>query len=88
MVFKKQDYNSELGIDISKIAHTRINDYVKKAVAGLEIRSSAFLIDKYENEMQQRTTTHLAKAIEIKNNILSEFKDLLEHPKKNILLRF
>ncbi len=32
--------------------------------------------------MQNRTTTHLNKAIKIKNKILSEYSDILEHPKK------
>lgn len=82
LVFKKQDFISELGYDISKIEHSKIEDYVKKAVAGLEIRSSAFLIDKYEKEMQNRTTLYLDKAIEVKNNILSEYIDILQHPKK------
>jgi hypothetical protein len=59
LVFAKKDFDKKLGYDISKIEHGNITDYVKKAIAGLEIRSSAFLIDKYENEMQTRTTIHL-----------------------------
>ena len=82
LILTKKDFNSELGFDISKIAHSEITEYVKKAIAGLEIRSSAFLIDKYENEMQNRTKIHLEKAIEIKDKIISEYTDLLEHPKK------
>ncbi len=83
LVFKKQDFNSNLGYDISKIKHSEIDEYVKKAVAGLEIRSSAFLIDKYENEMQKRTEFNLQKALRIKNQILSEYADILQEPKKN-----
>ncbi|MEA1875173.1 MAG: AccI family restriction endonuclease [Bacteroidota bacterium] len=82
LIFAKNDFDSELGFDISKIAHSEITEYVKKAIAGLEIRSSAFLIDKYENEMQNRTITHLDKAIEIRDKILSEYFEILEHPKK------
>jgi len=82
LVFKKQDFISELGYDISKIEHSKIENYVRKAIAGLEIRSSAFLIDKYEEEMQNRTILHLDKAIEVKNRILSEYIDILQHPKK------
>jgi len=82
LIFAKNDFDNELGFDISKIAHSEITEYVKKAIAGLEIRSSAFLIDKYENEMQNRTTTHLNKAIEIRDKILSEYFEILEHPKK------
>ena len=82
LIFAKNDFDIEFGFDISKIAHSEITEYVKKAIAGLEIRSSAFLIDKYENEMQNRTTTHLNKAIEIRDKILSEYFEILEHPKK------
>ena len=83
LVFKKHDFNSDLGYDISKIKHSEIDDYVKKAVAGLEIRSSAFLIDKYENEMQKRTNLNLKKALSVKKQILSEYSDILKEPKKN-----
>ncbi len=81
LVFKKEDFNSDLGLDISKIPHNKITEYVKKAIAGLEIRSSAFLIEKYENEMQTRTNYHLNKAIEIKNEILNNYSDILESNK-------
>ncbi|QTA79745.1 Type II restriction endonuclease [Desulfonema limicola] len=86
LVFKKEDFDSSFGCNISKIEHSKIDEYVKKAIAGLEIRSSAFLIDKYEEEMQVRTKIHLNKAIEIRDRILSEFFDLLEHPKKNLFI--
>ncbi len=82
LVFKKADFDTSLGYDISIINHLEIENYVKKAIAGLEIRSSAFLIDKYEAEMQSRTKIHLKKATEVKDKILSEYNDLLEHPKK------
>jgi len=82
LIFEKTDFNSELGYDISKIDHNEITEYVKKAIAGLEIRSSAFLIDKYENEMQNRTHEHLNKAIILRDKILAEYSDILEHPKK------
>ncbi len=82
LVFKKEDFNSDLGLDISKIPHNEITEYVKKAVAGLEIRSSAFLIEKYEKEMDTKTNYHLNKAIEIRDKILNNYLELLEHPKK------
>ena len=82
LIFEKKDFNPELGDDISKIDHNEITEYVKKSIAGLEIRSSAFLIDKYENEMQNRTILHLNKALKIRDDILKNYLDLLEHPKK------
>ncbi len=82
LVFKKSDFDENLGYDLSKINHSEITEYVKKAVAGLEIRSSAFLIDKYEGEMQERTKTHLESALSIKEKIINEFLDVFEHPNK------
>lgn len=82
LVFKKTDFNKELGFDISKIEHSLITNYVKKSIAGLEIRSSAFLIDKYEKEMQDRTTFHLRKALKVKDKILAEYSEVLEDTKK------
>jgi len=82
LIFKKEDFDINLEYDISNIPHSEITDYVKKAIAGLEIRSSAFLIDKYEQEMKDRTATHLEQALLVKDKILKDFIDLLEHPKK------
>lgn len=82
LVFNKSDFDEKLGHDISKINHSQITDYVKKAIAGLEIRSSAFLIDKYEGEMQERTKNHLVSALNIKDKIINEFSDVFEHPNK------
>ena len=59
--------------------HHLINDYVKKAIAGIEVRSSAFLIDLYESAMENRTKKYSQIALETKNIILTEFKDLLEN---------
>ena len=55
LIFKKSDFDDNLGFDISQTPHNHITDYVKKAIAGIEVRSSAFLIDKYEEAMQVRT---------------------------------
>ena len=55
LIFKKNDFNKKLGFNISHIPHNQITEYVKKAVAGIEVRSSAFLIDRYESAMKIRT---------------------------------
>ncbi len=86
LIFRKSDFDEKLGHDISKHKHSQITDYVKKAIAGLEIRSSAFLIDKYEGEMQERTKFHLETALSIKDKIINEFSDVFEHPKKKAYL--
>lgn len=79
LIFHKNDFNPDLGFDISSLLHDDITDYVKKAIAGLEIRSSAFLIEKYEHAMKSRTQENLALALEIRDRILNEYSDLLKH---------
>ncbi len=82
LVFKKEDFDNKLGYDISKIKHSEITDYVKKAIAGLEIRSSAFLIEQYEREMQERTGFHINEALIARDFILDNYKEELEDPKR------
>lgn len=82
LVFKKEDFDQNLGYDISKFKHSQITEYVKKAIAGLEIRSSAFLIEKYENEMQSRTEYHTNEALKLKEHILEEYIDILSDNKR------
>jgi hypothetical protein len=69
----------EWGYDISKKPHAEITEYVRKAVAGIEIRSSAFLIDKYDVAMHARTVKFTKAAIQTRDKILTEYRDLLEH---------
>ncbi len=82
LVFRKTDFRDDLGLDISKIPHHKINDYVKKAIAGIEVRSSAFLIEKYEKSMAERTEQNIARAMKLKNDILSSYSNLLNHPSR------
>lgn len=80
LIFNKKDFDKNLGFDISHIPHNEIDAYVKKAIAGIEVRSSAFLIDRYEEAMQKRTDWFMQKAFSFKETILSEYADELNHP--------
>jgi len=82
LIFKKSDFDQKLGFDISQIPHNQITDYVKKAIAGIEVRSSAFLIDSYEEAMQVRTGEFTKLALQTKDLILAEFIDILQHPSR------
>jgi type II restriction enzyme len=83
LIFKKSDFDENLGYDISQIPHNKLTDYVKKAVAGIEVRSSAFLIDRYEAAMQIRTEKFSQVALQTRDKILTEYSDLLEQPGRN-----
>jgi type II restriction enzyme len=86
LIFRKSDFNTNLGFDVSRFPHDQITDYVKKAVAGIEVRSSAFLIDRYEEAMQIRTDKFVKIALESKDKILAEYKDILQHPSREIYI--
>jgi len=82
LIFNKVDYDDSLGLDISNIPHYKITEYVKKAIAGIEVRSSAFLIERYEQSMQLRTEKFTKRALEIKNKILEEYMGVLNNPSR------
>lgn len=86
LIFRKEDFDKELGSDISKIPHHWITEYVKKAIAGIEVRSSAFLIDKYEEAMQVRTEKFSQIALQTKDLILAEFQEELNHSSKQVYI--
>lgn len=77
LIFRKMDFIETLGYDISHVPHKELTEYVKKAVAGIEVRSSAFLIEHYEEAMRVRSERCTEMALSIKDKILSEHKDLL-----------
>ena len=82
LIFKREDFDENFGLDVSQIPHHEITEYVKKAIAGIEVRSSAFLIDRYEMAMQARTAKFAQIALQTKEVILAEFLDVLEHPSR------
>ena len=85
LLFSKNDYDEHLGHDISYFSSDVIGDYVKKAIVGIEVRSSAFLIDKYNEETNRSVRENTEKAIELKNIILSEYTDMLEKKRPELI---
>lgn len=79
LIFKKNDFDENLGFDISQIPHNQITEYVKKAIAGIEVRSSAFLIDRYEEAMLTKTESFTKIALETKEILLNNFQDVFQH---------
>ena len=82
LIFKRKDFIKEFGFDISQFPHSQISEYIKRAIAGIEVRSSAFLINKYDETMRIRTEKATRTALNIRNKILSEYFDILEHPSR------
>lgn len=87
LIFRLEDYNAELGDDISHLPHAEIHEYVCKAVAGIEIRSSAFLIDRYDEFMARRRSDHIDAAMQAKAQIMDHYADLLDVPTRRHYLK-
>lgn len=85
LLFKKSDFDEKLGYDISSKKSSQIVDYISKAIAGIEVRSSAFLINKYTEEANRVVRENTERAIAIKNNILDEYRDILEQKRPELI---
>lgn len=82
LIFRREDIDLSMGLDISNIPYLKSIEYVKKAIAGIEVRSSAFLIDRYEEAMQARIENYSKIALSKRDLILSEFTEELNHPNR------
>ena len=85
LLFKKNDFDESLGYDISSKSSNEIRNYVTKAVAGIEVRSSAFLINKYTTEANRIVHENIQRAIELKNIVLEKYADLLEQKRPELI---
>lgn len=85
LLFKREDFDSNLGTDISKKDSCEIGEYVKKAIAGIEIRSSSFLIDKYTQEANRIVADNTKQALMLRDKILNNYKDLLENKRPELI---
>ena len=85
LLFKKEVFDASLGYDISSKPSNEIGDYVAKAIAGIEVRSSAFLINKYTEEANRGVRENTERAIEIKNIVLAQYIDLLEQKRPELI---
>lgn len=85
LLFKRSDYCPEWGTDISMRDSDEIGSYVTKAIAGIEVRSSAFLINKYTAETNRVLQDSIQCAISLRNKVLSEYGDLLEQKRPELI---
>ena len=85
LLFNKDDFDEQLGKDISSKESSEIGNYVAKAIAGIEVRSSAFLINKYTEEANRLVNENTERAIELKNIILTKYVDLLEQKRPELI---
>lgn len=85
LLFKKEDFNETLGYDISSYESHEIEEYVSKAIAGIEVRSSAFLIDKYTEESNRVVHENTQRVLELRDKVLDDYADLLEQKRPEFI---
>lgn len=78
LIFKKENYNQEWNYDISRLPHEQLHLLVPNAIAGIEIRSSAYLTEKYDVFIKRRNKILIENALILKEKLLNEFYDELE----------
>lgn len=77
LLFKKTDFDQSLGYDISNKSANEIDGYVRRAIAGIEVRSSSFLIDKYIKESNRIWDENSKRIFELRDDIINNYSDLL-----------
>ena len=85
LLFRKEDFNEQYGFDISSNKSNEIDKYISKAIAGIEVRSSAFLINKYTEEANRIVRENTKRAMKLKEVVLSEFSDLLNQKRPELI---
>lgn len=77
MVFRVEDYDYDWSFNISRLPQETLDQIVPKAVAGLEIRSSSFLIEQYDKERSEQLIVLRSRLFEIRDEIIRDFADIL-----------
>ncbi|GEM56348.1 restriction endonuclease [Flavobacterium branchiophilum] len=77
LLFSKEVYQDDWGTNISNFSSEILNQIVPLATAGIEVRSSAFLVEEYNQFMQQRKNEIIDKILNIKTVLLDKYYDLL-----------
>jgi hypothetical protein len=82
LIFKTEDYDYDWSFDISRLPGDLLDGIVPKAVAGLEVRSSSFLIEQYDKERSEQLIVLRSKLFELRDEIIANFGDTLPEPLK------
>lgn len=78
LLFRRTDYEERYGLDISNEPLTEeFEKYVSKAVAGIEVRSSSFLVEKYNEQEERIINTAIENILSLRDEVLNNYRDLL-----------
>lgn len=85
LLFRKEDFDECSGYDISAKSNDEVEQYVTKAIAGIEVRSSAFLMGKYMEETNKTVRENTEKVISLRDDFLANYVDLLEKKRPELV---
>jgi type II restriction enzyme len=77
LIFRTEDYDYDWSFNISLLPQNILDNIVPKAVAGLEIRSSSFLIGQYDSERSEQLVVLRSQLFGIRDKIITNFAELL-----------
>ena len=83
LIFDKKDYPYDT-FNISRMDREVLDKLVPLAKCGIEVRSSAFLFDKYECFMTEKQNRLIEESLKIKNTILQNYGTLLINKDKEL----
>lgn len=78
LIFDKSDYPFDT-YNISHFDRAKLDKIVPLAKCGIEVRSSAFLFDKYEKFMAKKQEKLIKSSLELKNVIIQQYGQLLSN---------
>lgn len=76
LIFDKKDFPFDTH-NISRMDRSTLDKLVPLAKCGIEVRSSAFLFDKYEHFMAEKHASLVESSLNIKNTIIKSYGELL-----------
>lgn len=77
LLFSKEVYSEAWGNNISNFPKGQLDEIVPLAEAGIEVRSSAFLVEEYSRFMEQRKAELTERVLQLKASLLEKHHDIL-----------
>jgi len=80
LIFEAKDYNNDWNFDISCLPKETLDQIVPRAIAGLEVRSSSFLVDQYNRDTEEELGNLRQQLLRLRDETIGSFGNIL--PKK------
>lgn len=86
LIFRTADYDFDWSFNISRLPREILDKIVPRAMAGLEVRSSSFLIGHYDKERDQQLVMQRARLFALRDELINDFAALVPDNLQQILL--